>query len=72
MAEVEFIVILLQLLYGKLYLFVAWAVTMVTICIACLFMAPDFSATMQRCRLLHTTSPVCYVDEGDTDMHPDP
>lgn len=52
-------VILLQLLYDKLYLFVAWSVTMVTICIACSFMAPDFSATMQCCRLLQTRSPMC-------------
>lgn len=55
-AEVELkniMVTLCFLLYGRLYLFVAWAVTMVTICMPCVLMRPDSSTTMYRWCLLH-------------------
>lgn len=48
---VEAKVILLLLLYGSHYLYVDSNVTMVTICIACLFMSPDCLATMSATML---------------------
>lgn len=49
--DLKFMVILLLLLYSRLYLFVTWAVTMVTIIMACVFMGPFCLVPFKCCRL---------------------